>query len=290
MQIIVFYLLYSLVWAISLLPLKVLYFLSDILYLLIYYVVGYRKKVVLQNLRNSFPEKSEKEIQVIAKKFFRYFSDILVETVKLITISKKELTGRIKYSNPEVLYDLYDKKKQVIVVLGHYGNWEWLLGVTTATPYHSMSVYKPLTNKFLEDKITKIRSRYGSDLVPMRNTIRVMLQYVRDNKLTISAFIADQRPFHTDIHYWIKFLNQETPVLLGAEKIARQINAAVVFMSINRFKRGYYNINIEKLTENAAETPLYEITDGFMRELEKNIIEKPQYWLWTHKRWKYKKK
>ncbi len=218
MQLIAYIILFPIIWLISLLPLRILYFLSNGLYFFIYYIVRYRRKVLYDNLRNSFPEKSEKEIKEIAKKFYRYFSRLLLEIVKLVTISDKELKSRIKYRNPEVLFDLYNKGIHCIAVTAHYCNWEWFAGVCNSTPYKTMSIYKPLSNKYVDRLLTRLRTRFGAELVPMSSVLRAIVRYKKEGTPTCSLFISDQTPVRQYIQYWTTFLNQDTPVLLGARK------------------------------------------------------------------------
>jgi len=281
---------YPFLWLLSLLPFRALYVISDyFLYPIVYYLAGYRKKVVYDNLRNSFPQKSDQEIDTIAKKFYHHFCDIIIETIKLINISEKDYKQRVKYRNPEVFFDLYDKGQNVIAAAAHYGNWEWLSGVTDSLQHRNMSLYKPLSNKYFEKVITRIRTRFGAELVPMENVTRKMLAYRRDGILTASCFIIDQTPIRSHIHYWTKFLNQDTPVFLGVEKLARSLKQAVVYMKMIPIKRGYYEYEVVLLFEDVSKVKDYEITEAHVRELEKQIIEHPEYWLWTHRRWKHKK-
>jgi Kdo2-lipid IVA lauroyltransferase/acyltransferase len=281
---------YPFLWLLSLLPLRILYVISDFLmFPIVFHVIGYRKKVVYENLRNSFPEKSQEEIEQIARKFYHHFCDLIVEVIKLINISEKEYKERIKYRNPEVFTELYNKGINIIAAAAHYGNWEFLSGVTDAIPYRNMSLYKPLSNKYYEKVITRIRTRFGAELVPMEEVTRKMLAYRRDGILTASCFIIDQTPLRHHIQYWTKFLNQDTPVFLGVEKLARSLKQAVIYVKMIPIKRGYYEFEVVKLYEDVSNVKEFEITEAHVRELEKQIIEKPEYWLWTHRRWKHKK-
>ncbi|MEJ5264275.1 MAG: lysophospholipid acyltransferase family protein [Bacteroidales bacterium] len=290
MHLIGFLLSYPLLWLISLLPLRILYLISDyFLFPLVYHVIRYRKKVVFENLRNAFPQKSEKERRQIARKFYHYFCDLLVETVKLLHISEKEYKRRIRFKNPEVIEELYHKGYNIIAVTGHYGNWEWLSGVSNATPYQNMSLYKPLSNKYFEKVLTRIRTRFGAHLVPINDTMRRMISYRQEGTRVLSCFISDQTPLRSHIQYWTRFLNQDTPMYLGPEKLARAFHQAVIFLKIIRTKRGYYQIEVVKLFEDVDQVHDHEITEAHVRELENLICEKPEYWLWTHRRWKHKK-
>jgi Kdo2-lipid IVA lauroyltransferase/acyltransferase len=279
-------LIYSLVWLISLLPLPVLYFLSKGLYLLIYYVIGYRKKVVYENLRNSFPEKSPEEIKQIAKKFYKYFSRLLLEIIKLITISKKELKRRIVFRSTEVLTELYNKGIHGIVITGHYGNWEWVSGLADSTPYKVMAVYKPVSNKYLDRLFIRMRSKTGTELVNMNKILKAILINKRDGIPTLSFFNSDQSLVKEHIQYWTTFLNQDTPVIIGAEKIARLTKQAVLYCKIIPVRVGYYEVEVIKLFEDVSNVQDFEITEKHVKLLEQMIKDKPEYWLWTHRRWK----
>jgi KDO2-lipid IV(A) lauroyltransferase len=286
---IVYYLFYGVNWIITLLPLKILYFFSNFVFLLLYYFPSYRRNVVAANLRNSFPEKSEEEIKSIEKKFYKHFADLFVEIFKLTHFNKRQLMNRCTVSNLEILNKLYDEKRDVIGVLGHYNNWEWLSILPQYLNYKIVSVYKPLQNKYFNGYINNLRLKFGMVLTPMSIIIREIINDRRNNTNTLSAFISDQIPPKGDIKYWTKFLNQDTPVYLGAEKVASKYDMAIVFFHIQKVKRGYYNLNIELLFEHTAGLPEYLITDTHVKRLEEIIREKPEYWLWSHRRWKHKK-
>lgn len=290
MHFIAFLFSFPIFWLLSLLPLRVLYFISDtLLFPLVYFIVRYRKNIVFENLKNAFPEKSEYEIKKIAFNFYRYFCQIIVETLKLLNISEKEYKKRIRFKNPEILNQLYEKGYNIIAITGHYGNWEWLSGVSDATPYQNMSLYKPLSNKYYDKIINRIRTRFGAHLVPIKETMRRMIHYQQQGTRVLSCFISDQTPIRSHIQYWTKFLNQDTPMYLGPEKLAKAFNQAVVFLKIIPVKRGYYEIEIVKLFENVENIKEYEITEAHVRELEQLVQQQPEYWLWTHRRWKHKK-
>ncbi len=239
-------------------------------------------------MRNAFPEKSEKEIKQIAKRFYKHFCDFVLESVKTIHISKKQNAKRFTYKNLEVFHELYKKNKNVILVSGHYGNWEWLVSLPSKLEHKFLALYKPLSNKYFDKLIINLRSKYATGMVPMDDTLRVMLDYKRKNELIITWFLADQTP-PRETQYWTKFLNQETPIFLGTEKIARKLNHTVVFMDIHKLKRGYYQAEFTLLFENAADTKEYEITEKHTKYLENIINQKPEYWLWSHRRWKHKR-
>jgi KDO2-lipid IV(A) lauroyltransferase len=284
-----YYLFYGINWMVTLLPLRVLYILSDLLYLLLYYFPSYRRKVVATNLKNSFPEKTEEELKCIEKKFYKHLADLFVETLKISHMTKAHLMRRCTISNRKIIEKLLEEKRDIIAVLGHYNNWEWLTILPQYTKYKTVSIYKPLQNKFFNSFINNLRSKFGMVLTPMSVIIREIINDRKNNKNTLSAFISDQTPIKSEIKYWTTFLNQDTPVYLGAEKVASKYDMAIVFFHIQKVKRGYYNLNIELLFDHAAGLPEYLITETHVRRLEEIIIEKPEYWIWSHRRWKHKK-
>lgn len=275
------------IYLISLLPHWILYGISDFFYFMIYHVFGYRKKVVNENLRNSFPEKSEKEIKDIERKFFRNLTDIMLETVKEFTISPKAIKKRFKFVNPEEFQKHYDNNKSVMMLMGHYTNWEYGVTAPLWVPQECWAVYGKLENPVMDKYLVRTREKFGFTLYPMEKTYDVMLQHKQGDKLYM--FMADQSPHHAKIKYWIQFLNQETPVHIGAEKLSKMLDLAVVFIDIQRVKRGYYEITAHTLFDNPKETAEHEITDKYFEILEGVIRKKPENWLWSHKRWKYKK-
>jgi KDO2-lipid IV(A) lauroyltransferase len=274
-------------YLISLLPFWVLYLVSDVIFLLIYYVIGYRRKVVQENLRNSFPEKTEDERHIIEKKYFKYLADLTVETVKMITVSKKEIYRRVTSPNAELLKKYFAQGRSIMMALGHYGNWEMAdLRMSLEVDKPTLVVYKPLTNAVFDEYFIKMRSRFGATLVAMKNIMRTMVKH-RD-EIIVSAFVADQTPVKHEATYFTTFLNQPTAFFLGVEKLAKLSNSVVIFCDVERPKRGHYSFNLIPLTENPKETAEYEITRAYIQCLETMIKREPQYWLWSHRRWKFK--
>jgi Kdo2-lipid IVA lauroyltransferase/acyltransferase len=284
-----FYIFYGINWLVTLLPLRVLYITSDFLFILLYYFPTYRRKVVSINLKNAFPEKSDEELKCIERKFYKHLADLFIETLKLTHMSKEQLMKRCTVSNAEIMDKLYDEKRDTVAVLGHYNNWEWLIILSQFTKYKFTSIYKPLQNKHFDRFINKLRSQYGVVLVPMSYIIKEIIYDRKKNINTFSAFISDQTPAITEIRYWTTFLNQDTPVYLGAEKIAARYDMAVVFFNLQKVKRGYYHVNIELLFDHTASLPEYFITQTHVKRLEELIREKPEYWIWSHRRWKHKR-
>jgi Kdo2-lipid IVA lauroyltransferase/acyltransferase len=284
-----YYIFYGINWIITFLPLPVLYIFSDLLYLVLYYIVSYRRKVVAENLRNSFPEKSKEELKTIEKKFYRHLADLLIETFKLTHMSKAEQKNRFTYSNLQVIDRLREDKRDIIAVLGHYNNWEWPTLLPYYLKYIIIIIFKPLQNKYFNGFINRQRSKYGIVLTPTSQVIREIINYRKNNINTLSVFISDQIPAKGDIKFWTKFLNQDTAVFTGAGKIAAKYDMAIVFFHIQKVKRGHYNLDIELLLEHTEGLSEDLITETHVRRLEEIIREKPEYWIWSHRRWKHKK-
>ncbi|MEJ8756168.1 lysophospholipid acyltransferase family protein [Pontibacter sp. H259] len=270
----------------SLLPLPVLYLLADALYFLVYYVVGYRKKVVLSNLRNSFPEKPEAEIQSIAKAFYRQFADIVVEILKLRSMNSAEMERRICFANQEVLDNFVKSGTPVITMGSHSCNWEWVLSAGAVQfDFPAEGVYKPLNNPFFEDFMLRTRSRLGARLIKMKDTLRDFA--ANRNVSRVIAMLSDQTPLKSEITFWTTFLNQDTPFYEGAEKLAKKFKYPVLFLDIKRTKRGHYTLTFEVISDGTSDT--VPITELFAQKLEAAIRRAPANYLWTHKRWKHKR-
>ena len=279
---------YLIIIPISLLPFPLLYGLSDGLYILFYYVFGYRKKIILQNIKNSFPEKSDKEQMEICKKFYKHFCDLVVESLKTFTISEKEVLKRVICTNPQVIDKYFDQKRSVIIAGGHYNNWEiFAVAVDALIKHQTIGIYKPLSNKYFDVKMRATRSKYGLDMISTKEVKQV---FDRDiNILAATIFGADQSPSNPKTAYWMKFLNQDTGVLFGTEKYAKEYNYPVVYGRLNKLKRGHYSLDFFDVTDTPKETAHGEITEKVTQMLEKDIQALPQYWLWTHRRWKHKR-
>ena len=276
------------IYGISLLPFPLLYLLSDGIYVLIYKVLGYRKEVVMNNLRNSFPEKDEAELKAIASKFYQWFCDLTLETLKTLTISPEEVRKRVEFKGKDILQQYAREKRSVILVLGHYGNWE-LAGARYSQERDIPQlhvIYHPLANARFDRLMHHMRTRHGTRLYTMRQTSKAM---IRDRDLlTATAFIADQTP-SPERAYWMTFLNQDTPVFQGTEGLARKLDKPVIYISITRPERGYYCMSMETLVADPTRTTDGEITEVHTRRLERDIRKYPELWLWTHRRWKHKR-
>lgn len=289
MAAIVFYLTLPFIYLLSVLPFPVLYLFSDFIYFVLYTCLGYRKKVVLQNLHNAFPDKSETEIDRICKAFFHNLCDFMVETFKILTISKAGITKRCKFSDSglELFAKYANEGKSVIMVMGHIGNWEWAGHPFSLLCKQKLVVlYHPLSNKYFEKLMLGMRSRFGTKMIPMKTAFKEM---VANRKLvTATVFISDQTPMPENAH-WTTFLNQDTPVFKGTEVIAKKLNLPVVYCCVKKVKRGYYEMFAETLVADPASTADGEITELHTKRTEKDILECPESWLWSHRRWKYKR-
>lgn len=273
-------------YLISLFPFRILYLFSDILYFLLFYVFKYRRKVVEQNLKNSFPEKPLSERFEIERRFYKHLSDLIFESIKTISISPETMTKRFVFSNLSELTKYFDEGKSVIAVSGHYGNWEWgPLAAAHVLKEKVLVVYKPLSDKRFEKLINSMRSRFGAVMIPMKNTLRKIIEYKEQPHVLV--LVGDQTPPREESHYFTNFLNQPTSIFLGVEKIAVRTNDPVIYFSINKIKRGYYKCSIKHLVEIPDQTSEFEITNIHTQQLEDIIRNNPEYWLWSHKRWKF---
>ena len=283
-----YYILASPIFLFALLPFWAFYFVCDIFYAITFYIIGYRKKVVYTNLRNAFPEKTEMEIHKIAKGYYHFMIDLFMETFKMLTMPEKQFLKRVSIENIEMIYELKERNQNYLFVMGHFGNWEW--GGQSFQLRHIFEqdvLYHPLKSPFFEWLMLKVRTRFGIRMVPMNTVLKTMVQ--NKNRLTSTCFIADQTPPNVKEAYWTTFLNQDTPVYLGTEKIAKRFNYPVIFVSIFREKRGYYKTLLRKISDDSANTPDGFITETHTRLLEEDIRKQPEIWLWSHRRWKHKR-
>lgn len=269
-------------------PYSFLYVFSNFLAFLLHRVFKYRYTVVRQNLKNSFPNSTASELEIIATKFYLKFSDILLENLKLYAISKTTLQKRMKLINPEIFHQLEEKNKGALLIGAHYNNWEWMaLALSTYLKQDLFSVYKPLSNARVDRLMLSIRSRFGANIIPMKQFPKVVLK--NKNRATVNLILADQSPHKSTLDYFCTFLNQDTPVYLGAEKLMKAANLELLFVEVTNVKRGFYEMKIVPLAQfdNGRKG---DSTKLHLNQLEKMIINEPQNWLWTHKRWKHSRK
>lgn len=281
-----YYLSFALWFIISLLPLWVFYRLSDGLYYLVYHVVRYRRRVVYANLRSSFPEKSEAEIERIAKDFYSFFCDYIVETLKFFSMGEKNIRKRMKFEGLGQVKEDFANGRSVSVYLGHYCNWEWISSLGLHLDEQCGQIYHPLENATLDRLFLYMRGRFKAQSIKMDDTFLTILKWKKEGRKNIVGYIADQVPGYNNIHYWADFLHHDTPVFTGAERISKIMDTAVYYIDVERPRRGYYVARFIKIADTLNEHPVFFATEQYFRLLEKNIQRAPQYWLWSHKRWK----
>ena len=286
-------LIYGLVWSLSKLPFCVLYVIADVIYFLAYYVARYRRKVVRDNLTSAFPNRSVEEIKKIERNFYHFFADYIVETIKLLTISEKQMMERMEMTGVSEMIDYLKEHNKTFgfIYLAHYGNWEWVSSL--AKRIHNVDsnistgqIYHPLRNKHFNRLFLFLRNRFEGENIAMKETLRYIINKKRSNEMTIIGFIADQAPKWNSIHHWTDFLNHKTPVFTGTEQIAKQVDAALFYGDVERVSRGHYKLTITPMTSEPKAVPDYDITDEYFRLLEATIEARPAIWLWSHKRWK----
>lgn len=278
-------------WAygIAITPFPLLYLRSDIFCFLVYRIAHYRRKVVRQNLINSFPEKDLKELKRIEKAFYHNFCDLFVEICKLLVIKPEELQKHVRFNNPEVIQRLYDKQKSLFVAIPHSGNWEWFGKLMhVLSPHKCSAIYKKVSNADFDKLMYQIRTNYNLDREEMLEA-RVSLKYLLQRKdlLNNILIVADQSPQGLKTDYWTEFLHQDTCWFNGVEKMAKLLDYAVVFAGMKRVKRGYYEVDFELLCEDVKEAPHGSVVEKYVRSLENFIVENPDNWLWSHRRWKH---
>jgi KDO2-lipid IV(A) lauroyltransferase len=283
-----YYLVYGVLWLFSLLPMWVHYVIADDIYLIVYRLVGYRKKLVRKNLADSFPEKTKEELQAIEKGFYHWFCDYLVETIKMMTISEKNLKRRMVFKGVEGADEVLESGQSIALYLGHYCNWEWVTSMPLwITPKaHCGQIYHVLENAAFDKLFLKLRERWGAESIPMAETLRRVATYRKQGQPIMIGYISDQVPFWNNIHHWLNFLNHDTPVLTGTERLARGAGHAIFYLDMHRVRRGYYEATLKLITRDPKQTKDYELTDAYFRMLEESIRRDPVCYLWTHNRWK----
>ncbi len=287
MQFIIFLIVYPLIWLISVLPFRILYLLSDAIYVLMYYIIGYRKKTVRTNLAIAFPELSPDERLSIEKKSYRHLCDMFLEMAKTLTISEAEITRRFTFTNLEVYLDLEKQQKSIALMCAHYASYEWLISMNKYTTFTGYAIYKKIANKHFDELVRKIRARFKAELITTKETVPVIQHNQAKGKMGVYGFASDQSPKAAKAFHWARFMGVETPVHTGAEMLAKKFDMNVVFLKIAKVKRGYYEATFELLSDDVTSVPDYQITEEFLRRVEMQIRTAPEYYLWTHKRWKH---
>jgi KDO2-lipid IV(A) lauroyltransferase len=279
---------YTVILPLSIMPYWYLYGLSNVTFLVIFHLIGYRKKVVYTNLKNSFPNKSKKEIETIARGFYKHLCDLIVESIKHFTVSEKQVRKRMKIVNPEVINKFHDEGRSVLLVGGHFNNWEiFALAIDSQIKHETIAIYKTLRNEFWDGKMRGSRERYGLSMISTKKIKAVFDEKV--STLTATIFATDQSPANAKKAYWTTFLNQDTAVLFGTEIYAKRYDSPVLYGHLRKVKRGHFTLEFTVLHDDPANAEEGLITELHTRKLEEVILEDPQYWLWSHKRWKRKR-
>ena len=288
MQLLAYILIYPILWFVSILPFRLLYAVSDFLFILMYHVFRYRKQTVKDNLRLVFPEKSDLEIKIITKKFFHNFCDMILESIKSMNISLESMKARYTFKNLDIIKNFEKQNKSIVLMCAHYGSWEWIFILQTYTTHRGYGIYKRLQNKYFDRLVKSIRARYNSYLITTKETFSVLEDAKKKGILSMNGFASDQSPKKHKAHNWNEFMGIKVPVHTGAEMLAKKLDMPVVFFAVERIKRGYYQATFQTLAENPTDFKDYEITDKFLNLVETQIHEAPEYYLWTHKRWKHR--
>ncbi|WP_042492106.1 lysophospholipid acyltransferase family protein [Aequorivita sublithincola] len=286
MQRLLYILVYPILWLLSKLPMGILYFKSSALYILVYYVVGYRKKVVKDNLALVFPEKTQSERDRIAKQFFKHLCDVIFETIKSFTISEKEIRKRFKVTNVEILDSYYQNDRSILLMAGHYGNWEWSGILNKLMQHQAHAVYKPLDSKQFDALVKKTREHFGGIIVSNKKIVGVLFRKWKKGIKTLTYILSDQTPKLGAFKHRDTFMGIDVPMFTGTEELAKKLDFSVLYLKVEKVKRGYYTATFVSLVENPKEYPDFQITRMFFDALESQIREKPEYYLWSHKRWK----
>lgn len=276
-------------YPLSLLPLRLLYAIAYVFYLISHYLIKYRRKVITDNLQKSFPEKSIKEIAELRRLFYHHLAHIAAEMMKMLTISQKELKKRYYCTNPELVNHYFEQGKSVILMSSHYNNWEWMvLSLDSLFQHHGIGVGKPNSNKVFEKLINKARTRYGTEVVFANSVRETFEHYELNGPPAAYMMLSDQSPANPNKSYKTSFLNQPSAILFGSEYFAKKYNLPVLYYRIIKDKPGFYRIEVELISDAPNETKHGEITEKYIQLLEDTIRQKPEYWLWSHKRWKHK--
>ncbi|SHH76590.1 lysophospholipid acyltransferase family protein [Flavobacterium defluvii] len=290
MQFIVYIIAFPLLWLISILPFRLFYLFSDFVYFLVYRIIGYRKKVVRENLALTLPHLSDSERKNIEKKFYRHMCDMFLEMVKTMSISPEEMERRFHVTNIDLVLDYAKKGKSVILVASHYASYEWLLTINPKIGFQGIAVYKKLANPYFDKLVRKIRSKYNTEMIETRKAIPTMAQNQRKGILSMYGLASDQSPKLDRIFHSMKFMGIEVPVHTGAEMLAKKYDLSVIMVKVKKVSRGHYEATFLPIADDPKEYENFDITEKYLKEVEKQIYEAPEFYLWTHKRWKHRVK
>ena len=289
MQFLIYSISFPFLWIISKLPFRLFYWFSDFIYILVYYIIGYRKKIDRNNILIALPHVSEEKRLVIEKKFYHHMCDMFLEMIKTMSISSEEMKERFKITNIELLKEYEQKNKSIILLAAHYASWEWLLSINESTSFKCYGVYKKVNNKYFDAKVRAIRSKFKSILVTTDNTIALINDNEKNGVMSLYGLASDQSPQVHKTFHWQQFMGITVPVHTGAEMLAKRYDLEVVFAKVKKVKRGYYEATFVPIANNPKSIPDYEITDAYLKEVEQQILEAPEFYFWTHKRWKHRR-
>ncbi|MBW4361818.1 lysophospholipid acyltransferase family protein [Flavobacterium taihuense] len=289
MQYLIYLLVYPIIWVISILPFRLLYLFSDLVYFFVYRVIRYRKKTVRENLALTLPHLSDQERLIIEKKFYHHMCDMFLEMIKTMSISKDEICKRFIFKNIEVYKELEKQGKSIAVICSHYASYEWIISMNYYSDFIGYGIYKQLKNPYFDKLVHRIRSRFNAKLITTKQTIPTIIENNKNKVLSLYGFASDQSPRASSAFHWTKFMGIEVPVHTGAEMLSKRYDMNLVYLNTKKVKRGYYEATLELLSDHPKEVPNYDLTDQYLKLLEKQIYEAPEYYLWTHKRWKYKR-
>lgn len=289
MQLLIFLIVYPIIWLISILPFKILYFISDITYFVVYKLIRYRKSTVRSNIALALPHLTVKERIAVESKFYHHFCDSFFEMAKTMTISRKEMERRFVFTNLELYQELEKEGKSIALMCAHYASYEWLISMNMHIDFQGFGIYKKLRNDYLDNLVRNIRSRFKATLIDTKESINIMADNKRKEILGVYGFAADQSPKIYKTFHWSKFMGHEVPVHTGAEMLAKKMDMNMIFVKICKVKRGFYEATFISLSDNPREEPNYKITDDYLKLVENQIKEAPEFYLWTHKRWKHKR-
>jgi Kdo2-lipid IVA lauroyltransferase/acyltransferase len=289
MQLLLFLILYPILWLISILPFRILYTLSDFVYLLVYYIFRYRRRTVRQNIALALPHLSKDQQLYVEKKSYQHLCDMFLEMIKTMTISDKEIKKRFVFTNLDVYKELEKNEKSVALMCAHYASYEWVISMNKHVNFQGYAIYKKVSNKYFDKLVRDIRSRFDAILITTKDTIPTIEKNAREGRLGLYGFASDQSPKANRAFHWYTFMGIDTPIHTGAEMLAKRFDMNVIFLNVRKVKRGYYEATFETITENVKDVPNFEISEEFIRRVEKQIYSAPEYYLWTHKRWKHRR-
>ncbi|KQC33687.1 hypothetical protein AAU57_10375 [Nonlabens sp. YIK11] len=288
MQAAAFYIAYPFIWLIARLPFAVIYALSDVVYFILYYIIGYRKKVIASNIKIAFPGLNAQQVVALSKKSTRHFCDIFVEMIKSTGISRGEVQKRFVCDNVDEINAFAKAGQPIVLMLAHQASYEWTIALDDFLDFRTYVVYKPIKNPHFDQYIREVRSKFGSDLVPMKKAYNIIRASRNSDEAGLYALVADQAPKPSSAQFFTKFFDQVTPVFMGGERMAHQYGMPVYYLQVEKVRRGYYKAHFDKITLDASKEPEWLVTDSFFQKLEDQIRKQPEYYLWSHKRWKTK--